>query len=212
MRPVLAIIGTALLVLLGLLSYFVPGGYSTHGDVSIGSPEMVDVPSSTTFLSSLPVTLTMQGVPPGATITVLPCPVGASSASACTGGYPQFLYTYNVSSSDSGPQTVVLRFNINAGHPFLINTTAGYGAQTTYTAQVPLWAEQTWIIVALLVAGIVIVAVGLTSTAPSATSPYVDMPAYAGGPPAKRFCENCGNPFPDASADQCPACGAPRWG
>ena len=211
MRPVLAIVGTAILVILGLLSYFVPGGFTTHGSVSAGSPEIVQVPASATFLPSLPVTVTVDNVPAGAQVMVFPCPVGTPDAATCAQNPPPYVVLYTVSASGPATQTVELRFNINAGHPFVIATTAGYGAQTSYSVTVPLWAEQTWAVALLLILGIALVAAGLTSHPHRAASTYVDVPAYATPPSGKRFCENCGNPFPDEHASTCPACGAPRW-
>ncbi len=219
MRPIVAIAGAAILVLLTLLCYFVPTGFQQGGSLYAGvgplhalgsGSAVVEVPSSGTFLPSLPVNLTVSNVPSGARVFVFPCPIGVLNASACLAASPGFIDVYNV--TGAGVQTVFLHFNINVGHAFAVTTSATQGAQATYKATVPFWALQTWIVVILLVASVVLVAVGLAKSRPPAPA-YggYDDPNYAGGT-LRRFCENCGNRFNDESTMYCPTCGAPRMG
>lgn len=211
MRPVLAVLGGAILVLIALATYFVPGGYSAGGTVYQGSSEVLQTPSGYSFLPTVPVTLTVTGLPPGANVEVVPCPIGATTVQQCTSSPGPFLDAYNYSSSSGYALTVTLKFDINAGHPFLVSTSASQGANVQVQESIPLWAVYTWFITAALVASIVLVAVGLHhEPKPQRPSYYVDQSGYAAGPAPRRFCESCGAPYTDPTTAFCTNCGAPR--
>lgn len=223
-RPIVAIAGAAILVLLALLSYFVPTGFQQSGSLyqgygpahaSGGGAAVVDLPAPVTFLPNVPVnvTVTVADLPAGAmaSVYVFPCPTGVTNATTCASGNPPFLLVYNLTSSTSGARSIFLHFNVNVGHAFVISTTIPRGAQASYTATAPLLALQTWVFLILMIVGIVLVAVGLSHNPRSSGAPaiYGEPATYAGGPPS-RFCESCGNRFSDDSTAYCTSCGAPR--
>ncbi len=223
-RPIVAIAGAAILVLLALFSYFVPTGFQQQGALyqgygpghaGGGGAAVVSIPSEFTFLPNIPVNVSVSvaDLPAGAlaAVYVIPCPVGVTNASACATGNPQFLLTYNLTSATSGPQSFYLHFNVNVGHAFVISTTIPRGAQASYTATAPLWALQTWPVVVLLVVGIVLVGVGLShASGSSGSSAYYGESAGYGPTPMRRFCESCGSRYTDESTMYCTNCGAPR--
>jgi hypothetical protein len=210
-RPILAVVGGAVLVLVALACYFVPAGTSQTATVYDTSPQILQAPpQGYSFLGQVPVTLTVSGLPPGSWVGVSPCPMGASSVAQCTAS-PQFLSVYNYSANVGSLKTVTLEFDINSGHPFLVSTSASQGGQLHVTATVPLWAVDTWFILAALVAGVVLVAVGLHhEPKPRAPTYYVETSGYAAAPGPRRFCETCGAPFQDPTTAFCTNCGAPR--
>lgn len=216
MRPIYAIVGGALLVALALVGYFLPSGFSTSGSVSEQSPAAVQVPGGGTFLGSVPVTISVDNVPAGGDVRVYSCAVGASSLSSCLAGTVGSVDEVVVPMSASGPESVSMEVDLTPGHDFIINTSAGLGSSAaSYKVTVPFWAVQTDVYVAILIVGVVLVGVGLTghpSGKARARPSYVEESGYAGGGAApRRFCESCGEPFPDDTTAFCTTCGAGRW-
>lgn len=213
MRPILAILGAAILVAVALAAYFVPAGSSASGTVASGDPQVVQVASGYTFLPNVPVSLTVTSLPPGAQVGVIPCPIGVTNPAQCEADSTGFLDVYNNTANVVYSSTITLNFNINSGHPFLVLTTASAGAKTTFTATSPLWAGYTILIVALLVASVVLVAIGLhhphKPRSPQGST-YVDRSGYAAEGAPRQFCEACGNPYASDATTFCTNCGAPR--
>lgn len=214
MRPIIAILGAAFLVAIALAAYFVPAGYADSGTVYAGSPQVVQVTPGYTILAAVPVTLTINSLPPGANVEITPCPMGATTAAQCSAGSAGFLDEYNNTANVVYSTSITLHFDINAGHPFLITTTASYGAKTTFQVASPFWAVYTILLIVVLIAGIVLVAVGLHHQRPVGPAPvsmsYVDQSGYAAGPAPKLFCETCGTAYPEYATPTCLNCGAPR--
>ncbi|MDE1819297.1 MAG: hypothetical protein KGI98_00430 [Euryarchaeota archaeon] len=216
-RPVFALVGSAILVLLALLSYFVAAGFQQQNSLYLSSGPLytggagsavVDPTSSEdTFLPNVPVNVTVTDLPAGATVYAFPCPTGVTNSTQCAKSAPSFIDSWT-GNGDGHP--VFLHFNVNVGHAFVLTTNAGRGAQVAYTAKVPLWALQTWVVVIVMIVGIVLVGVGLSRGHSSGSAASYGEPAGYSSPPLRRFCETCGSRFPDDMTMYCPSCGAPR--
>lgn len=205
MRPIVALVGTIILVALLVLTYFVVPTASGREDVSSTQPVSVTVPSGGTFLSSITVTVNYANLPRGDTLTVIPCANEGASASSCLAAKPG----WTVEGGTSG----TLSFQINVGHFFLVTTNSPPGAGTSFTTSIPFWSVETTYLLVGTIVGLLLAGIGMIRTpeekygVPMAPRPA---PAPASGATPRPFCENCGQRYETPDAKVCGSCGTPR--
>lgn len=206
MRPVIALLGTIILVVLLVLAYFVAPTTSSSNSVSSLSSVQVSLPSGGTLLSTLSVTLTYVDLPKGDQLTIIPCPNEGESASACLSSDPGWTVV-------GGGTSGTLQFEINVGHTFIVTTNAPPGAGTSFTTSVPFWSADTTYLLAGTIIGLVLAGIGMIRTPEEKYGygrPVQTRPAPAAAAPLRPFCENCGLRFTSPSQQVCPSCGTPR--